>query len=250
MPDDLAVLRKAIHLQKAQLIRCLTPGEVEQSVYLPSLHHLTLYTDDYPCRHTELQCPDLKTLYFARLLPTVNRSGNMCINLDAFVAETQLHTLILDVGVHPFATIHPIIQNCSSRLRVLSLDVDISMAADLYTQLIDTDESTCLAPHLEQLYIRDTTTQSFAESMMKVYPDDIPLVSAFMELVLVIMVASRVREGGCLRELVLRAPGRYQPSRETQEVLQNLRNLKTREGFKCTVHWGYHWTLLDHGKLF
>lgn len=248
MSNDFGILSQAMHLQEAHIVRCQTPRVVEHSVYLPSLHHLTLYTDDYPCRHTELHCPNLKTFRFARLKPTLNNSRNICTGLDAFVAETQLQTLILDVGVHPFSTIHPIIRACSSRLLVLSLEVNNTMATPLYSQLVANDGLTCLAPHLEQLYIWDTTVQTFTKS--DVSPDDIPQVSAFMEPVLMDMVASRVREGGCLRELVLCAPAPYRPSRETQAVLQNLSELETTEGFKCLVHWGYHWTLLDHGVLY
>ena len=183
----------------------------------------------------------------------------MCIGLDAFVSATQLQTLMLDVGVHPFSTIHPIIQACSLRLLVLSLEVDDSMAADLYTQLVDNGGFTCLAPHLERLYILDSTSQisrvwSEISHDYDLYPKsyaDVPRVSAFMQSVLVDMVASRVREGGCLRELVLRAPaGAYQPAENAQEVLQKLGSLKAANGFECTVHWGYKKTLLEHGALF
>lgn len=271
--DDLATLRAATHLQEARIVRYEPPilGPSQPPICLASLHHLTLYGRNHPFPQTELLCPNLQTFRFARLSPTSEYSRNMCPGLDTFVGACQLHTLILDVGAHPFTTIQPIIQSCSAHLRVLALDVDNTMAAELYAFLVD-DGLTCLTSCLEELYIRDATIPTFDKPMYLVSRDDgddgevdedededigyarncddVPQVSPFMESSLVDMVASRVQPGGCLRELVLCTRASYPPSEEAREVLQRLGSLEATNGFKYTVHWGYQWTLLDHGALF
>lgn len=239
--DDFRLLcQSAINLEDAHISfrpKSSTLLPEEARLFFPSLRHLALYTDK-PCL-TQIHSPNLQTFCLSMLLMPYIRVDLM-VGLEAFISTHKLDTFFLNF-VAPWPTLHPVLQNCGSRLRVLSLNVTGLVAWSLYRALTHGGDMACYVPNLEVLYLRDEAYTGY------IWPSrTMQHARAFVDNELVTMVESRLgdsRSGDVarLQKLVLCAP--YSPFSECSEnmVLRKLKGLEETYGFVFAVHWGYSW---------
>ncbi|PBK71147.1 hypothetical protein ARMSODRAFT_1083387 [Armillaria solidipes] len=128
-----------------------------------NLRTLSLYTDIQCIR--DLRLPALEVFRIERI-----RSGGYH-HIAELLRESRcpLRSLYLEVPALPWSKLQPILDPCSSTLTSLSIRVDAGSARSVYDAL-SLDGASCLAPRLEELYVRDDTSDedkyielSFAE---------------------------------------------------------------------------------------
>ncbi|KAK0448977.1 uncharacterized protein EV420DRAFT_1566470 [Desarmillaria tabescens] len=116
-----------------------------------NLHTLSLYTDIHCIR--DLRLPALEVFRIERI-----RSGGYHHIAKLFrESRCPLRSLYLEVPALPWSELQPILEACSSTLTSLSFRVDMVSAWHVFDAL-SLDGASCLAPRLEELYVRDDTS--------------------------------------------------------------------------------------------
>ncbi|PBK62401.1 hypothetical protein ARMSODRAFT_964108 [Armillaria solidipes] len=140
----------APQLITATLYLCSAPLPFTLSVPFShtKLRTLSLYTSIHCIR--DLRLPALEVFRIERI-----KSGGYRHIAELFrESHCPLRSLYLEVPALPWSTLQPILEACSSTLTSLSIRVDEDSALDVYNAL-SLEGTSCLVPHLEELYVRD-----------------------------------------------------------------------------------------------
>ncbi|PBK64668.1 hypothetical protein ARMSODRAFT_1087800 [Armillaria solidipes] len=156
-------------------------------------------------------------------------------DIETFIRESRcpLETLLLEIVPLHYSSLSSILETCATTLTRLSLRVDMDGAKDVYDALTF-DGITCLAPHVDDLTLRDDSCTLGPDRIL-----DWSFEASFHQEAFMRMVQSRWGlpghrgDGARLRSLTLCAPYSSKPS----EILNTLAEFE-EEGLAVEFH-GY-----------
>ncbi|KAK0185259.1 hypothetical protein F5146DRAFT_1228189 [Armillaria mellea] len=128
-------------------------------VWQTRLTRLSLYTDAPCLKFTRL--PALQYLRIEETRETKDENFGYDVGEDIHIflreSECPLETLLLEIPPFQLSPLTSILEACATMLTKLSLRVELFAARDIYSALTF-DGITCLAPHVEDLSLRDDSS--------------------------------------------------------------------------------------------